>query len=50
MSDCNHVALNLIEGPLHPSGKDYVCKQCGEQFRAEPIIIGVQYGKPTEGE
>jgi hypothetical protein len=48
MSECNHVVLSLIEGPLHPSGKDYVCKQCGEQFRAEKLEIGVSFGMPNK--
>ena len=44
MSDCNHVDLKLLEGPIHPGGKDYVCLKCGEQFHAEPIVIGVHFG------
>ena len=47
MSDCNHVDLKLLSGPIHPGGKDYVCQKCGEQFRAEPIVIGVSFGSPT---
>jgi hypothetical protein len=45
---CNHVNLKLLGGPIHPGGKDYYCVQCGEQFRAEPIVIGVSFGSmPT---
>lgn len=43
---CNHVTLSLLAGALHPSGKDYVCHGCGQQFIAEPFVIGVSYGKP----
>jgi hypothetical protein len=46
MSDCLHNELKRLEGPLHPRGKDYVCQSCGQQFRAEPLSIGVGYGKP----
>lgn len=46
MNNCNHNHLDRLEGPLHPSGKDYVCKDCGQQFKAEPIVIGVSFGRP----
>ena len=42
--DCKHNQLQRIEGPLHPSGKDYVCTLCGEQFRAEELAITVHMG------
>ena len=45
MSECTHNTLTRIEGPLHPSGKDYVCPACGEQFKAEPSVIGQQQGE-----
>lgn len=48
MSDCttNHARLVRLEGPLHPSGKDYRCECCGEIVEAEvkPATIGVGYG------
>jgi hypothetical protein len=48
--DCKHTHLTRLEGPIHPSGKDYVCDNCGEQFRAEVLVIGVQFGtKKPEG-
>jgi hypothetical protein len=43
---CNHAVLQKLGGALHLSGKDYVCKGCGEQFRAELLIVGGGYGKP----
>jgi hypothetical protein len=43
-NQCNHVNLQLLTGPLHEGGKDYYCPGCGEQFRAEPIVIRVQMG------
>lgn len=45
MNDCNHVNLQLLEGPIHPGGRDYRCVQCGQQFTAELFTIGVSYGK-----
>jgi hypothetical protein len=45
---CNHVTLTLLEGPIHPGGHDYVCKECGQQFTAKEFVIGVSYGKPPE--
>lgn len=49
--DCKHNHLDRLEGPLHPSGKDYVCKDCGEHLRAEIIVITVQMGtNPKEKE
>jgi hypothetical protein len=46
--DCNHVTLTKLGGPLHPSGSDYYCKECGEQFRVKLAVIGVHFGKPPE--
>jgi hypothetical protein len=47
--DCKHNHLTRLEGPIHPSGKDYVCDECGEQFKAEPLgPITVSYGLPKE--
>lgn len=50
MSDCptKHATLMRIEGPLHPSGKDYLCTDCGEIVEVEikPSTIGVVYGQP----
>lgn len=45
-NQCNHANLQKLGGALHPSGKDYRCLGCGEQFRAEPIVIGVMFGTP----
>jgi hypothetical protein len=47
MSDCNCVTLKKLEGPLHPSGKDYCCKECGRQYVAKPLEITVSYGTPA---
>ena len=44
---CNHAVLQKLGGALHPSGKDYVCQGCGEQFRAEPLSVEVKFGKPS---
>ena len=43
---CPHVQLILLAGALHPSGQDYACAACGQQFRAAPLVIGVSYGTP----
>jgi hypothetical protein len=45
---CNHAVLQKLGGALHPSGKDYVCKGCGEQFKAELRNFEGegQFGKP----
>lgn len=37
--ECKHNKLQILEGPIHPSGKDYVCNECGQQFRAEELMI-----------
>lgn len=44
MSKCLHNHLDRLEGRFHPSGKDYVCRDCGEQLKAEPITITVKKG------
>lgn len=53
MSDCKHNELKRLEGPLHISGKDYVCANCGEQFRAKKLSISGSYpeqaAQETEG-
>jgi len=41
---CKHSNLVKLGGPIHPSGKDYYCPVCGEQFKAEPIVITVSFG------
>jgi hypothetical protein len=46
MTDCNHVNLKLLGGPIHPNGKDYYCLSCGQQFRVEEANITVSFGKP----
>jgi hypothetical protein len=45
---CNHAVLQKLGGALYPSGKDYVCQGCGEQFRAELRNFEGegQFGKP----
>lgn len=43
-TQCNHVDLKKLGGPIHRSGKDYYCLECGEQFKAEVIVIGIQFG------
>lgn len=49
MDNCKHNHLDRLEGPLHPSGKDYVCRDCGEQLKAEVITIGVKFpSAPTD--
>lgn len=52
MSDCttNHARLVRLEGPIHESGKDYRCDDCGEIVEAEvkPATIGVGYGEMGE--
>jgi transposase-like protein len=49
MSDCKHNKLERIEGPLHGDA-DYVCKDCGQQLRAEPIQITGRFGLPPVSE
>jgi len=46
--DCKHNHLTRLEGPIHPSGKDYVCDECGEQFKAEKFVISAIYGMPKK--
>jgi hypothetical protein len=41
---CNHSTLVKLGGPIHPSGKDYYCPVCGEQFKAEIWEVGIQFG------
>jgi len=47
---CKHNHLTKLEGPIHPSGKDYRCDDCGEIVEVEirPAVIGVQFGKPDK--
>jgi len=45
MDECKHNHLSRLEGALHPNGKDYVCRECGEQFTAEKSVIGAHLGK-----
>ena len=44
MSNCNGTPLIKLGGALHPSGNDYYCPSCGEQYRAEKIVIGAHMG------
>jgi hypothetical protein len=44
MDNCNHVELKKLGGPIHPSGKDYYCLACGQQFKAEILVIGIAFG------
>jgi hypothetical protein len=44
MPDCPHLHLDKLSGPLHTSGKDYVCRSCGEQLRAEVIQVIIKMG------
>jgi hypothetical protein len=51
MSECNHNHLTRLDGPMHPSGKDYRCEECGQQLKAEVIVIaqfGTQEGEMSE--
>jgi hypothetical protein len=44
MVDCKHRRLVLLEGPIHDSGKDYACADCGERFKAEVFKITSHFG------
>lgn len=48
MSDCTHIHLIKLVGPLNEDGKSYRCQDCGELLRVEikPLEIKVSYGQP----
>ena len=47
-AQCGHPHLTLLEGALHPGGRDYYCKACGEQFTTNTFNIRV--GRPSDVE
>lgn len=46
MSDCPHIHLIKLAGPLHEGGKDYLCQDCKKSLQVEikPLEIKVHYG------
>jgi hypothetical protein len=46
-NDCKCITLTKVEGPLH-EGRDYVCEECGQQYRIEPLDITVSHGPVPE--
>jgi hypothetical protein len=46
VSDCQHVNLKLLEGPLDKDKGVYRCVACGKQFVALAFQVGVSIGPP----
>lgn len=45
MSECRHIHLTKLEGPVH-GPDDYRCNNCGAHFIAKPLEISVVMGQP----
>ena len=47
MSDCPHIHLIKLAGPMHEGGKDYLCQDCKDLLRVEikPLEIEKLHGE-----